>query len=169
MSLHKRLPPVWSNPRACHEIELNYIPTQQVKRIAVVGAGPAGLAFATVARQRGHQITLFEADAEVGGQFNVAKRIPGKQEFNETLRYFRNQLERLEVDLRLNTLADVTSLTQDNYELIVLATGVTPRIPDIDGLDHTKVLTYLDVLKEQKPVGQRVAILGAGGIGFVCG
>jgi 2,4-dienoyl-CoA reductase (NADPH2) len=154
------------NPRACHETELNYTATQQVKRIAVVGAGPAGLAFATVARQRGHQITLYEAAAEIGGQFNVAKRIPGKEEFNETLRYFSKQLERLEVDLRLNTLADATSLTQDNYDLVVLATGVTPRVPDIDGHDHAKVLSYLDVLKDQKPVGQRVAILGAGGIGF---
>lgn len=154
------------NPRACHETELNYTATQQVKRIAVVGAGPAGLAFATVACQRGHHVTLYEATAEIGGQFNVAKRIPGKEEFNETLRYFSKQLERLEVDVCLNTPADVTSLTQDDYDLVVLATGVTPRKPDIDGLDHTKVLTYLDVLKDQKPVGQRVAILGAGGIGF---
>ena len=154
------------NPRACHETELNYTPTQQVKRIAVVGAGPAGLAFATVARQRGHQITLFEAAVEIGGQFNLAKRIPGKEEFYETLRYFNKQLVLLDVDVRLNTQVDVTLLKQDNYDLVVLATGVTPRIPDIIGLDHFKVLTYLDVLKEQKPVGKHVAILGAGGIGF---
>ncbi len=154
------------NPRACYETELNYRASRQVKRIAVVGAGPAGLAFTVAASQRGHQVTLYEADAEIGGQFNLARLVPGKEEFNETLRYFNKQLELLNVDLRLNTQVDADSLKQENYDLLVLATGVTPRKPDIDGLDHSKVLTYLDVLKYQKPVGQSVAILGAGGIGF---
>ncbi len=154
------------NPRACHETELNYLPTKQPKHIAVVGAGPAGLAFATVAKQRGHQVSLFDSAAEIGGQFNVAKLIPGKEEFYETLRYFNKQLELLDVDIRLNTQVDTSLLNQGKYDLVVLATGVTPRIPNIEGLNHDKVLSYLDVLKHQKPVGQSVAILGAGGIGF---
>ncbi len=154
------------NPRACHETELNYMVTTSPMRIAVVGAGPAGLAFATVAQQRGHMVTLYEADSVIGGQLNIAKRVPGKGEFNETLRYFNKQLQLLKVDLRLNTQIDVSGLLEEGYEQVILASGVIPRIPEIDGLEHPSVLTYLDVLKHQKPVGQRVAILGAGGIGF---
>ncbi len=154
------------NPRACHEIELNYLPSREVKRIAVIGAGPAGLAFATVARRRGHQVTLYEADTEIGGQFNIARQIPGKQEFSETIRYYSKQLALLDIDVRLNTQVDAKLLIQERYDLTVLATGVTPRVPDIDGFNHAKVMSYLDVLKYKKPVGQSVAILGAGGIGF---
>jgi len=154
------------NPRACHETELNYIACKHVKRLAVVGAGPAGLAFATVAQQRGHHVDLYEADNEIGGQFNIAKQIPGKQEFYETLRYFKQQIELLDVNLFLNTKVDATFLKKEQYDLIVLATGVNPRIPDIEGINHEKVLSYIDVIKHKKPVGQSVAILGAGGIGF---
>ena len=154
------------NPRACHETELNYTITSSPKRIAVVGSGPAGLAFATVAQQRGHTVTLYEADSVIGGQLNIAKRVPGKDEFNETLRYFNKQLQILKVDLRLNTQADVPGLLEEAFDQVILANGVVPRIPEIDGLEHPSVMTYLDVLKYQKPVGQRVAIIGAGGIGF---
>ena len=154
------------NPRACHETELNYLPTQAPKRIAVVGAGPAGLAAATVAARRGHRVTLFDAAAEIGGQFNVAKRIPGKEEFYETLRYFKRQLELTGVELRLGQRVDAQALIDGSYEEIILATGIVPRVPDIEGIHHPKVLTYLDVLLGGKAVGPRVAVVGAGGIGF---
>jgi 2,4-dienoyl-CoA reductase (NADPH2) len=154
------------NPRACHETELTYVKTAAPKNIAVVGAGPAGLAFATVAAERGHQVTLFDAGSEIGGQFNVAKRIPGKEEFYETLRYFRVMLDKHGVDVRLNTRVDAEELKTSGFEHVVLATGVMPRIPEIEGVDHPKVLGYLDALLERKPVGQRVAVIGAGGIGF---
>lgn len=152
------------NPRACHETELNLEPTTAKKRIAVVGAGPAGLAFSTSAAKRGHDVTLFEASGEIGGQFNVAKKIPGKEEFHETLRYFAKQVELSGVKLRLNTRADVDALA--DFDEVVLATGIAPRRVDIPGIDHPKVLNYLDVLKHGKPVGRNVAIIGAGGIGF---
>lgn len=152
------------NPRACRETELNYPPALQRKKIAVVGAGPAGLACATVAAERGHQVTLFDSASEIGGQFNVAKRIPGKEEFYETLRYFANRIAVTGVTLRLNTRADAAMLR--DFDEVVLATGIAPRLPQIDGIDHPKVLNYLDVLKHGKPVGKRVAIIGAGGIGF---
>lgn len=154
------------NPRACHETELTYVKTAAPKNIAVVGAGPAGLAFATVAAERGHQVTLFDAGSEIGGQFNVAKRIPGKEEFYETLRYFRVMLDKHGVDVRLNTRVDAEELKTSGFEHVVLATGVMPRIPEIEGVDHPKVIGYLDALLERKPVGQRVAVIGAGGIGF---
>lgn len=155
------------NPRACHETILKIEPVQSVKkRIAVVGAGPAGLAFATTAAQRGHTVTLFDAASEIGGQFNVAKQIPGKEEFYETLRYFGKQIELTGVDLKLNTRVGVDDLAAGGFDEVVLATGVSPRTPAIEGVDHPKVLSYLDVLRDKKPVGKRVAVIGAGGIGF---
>ncbi|WP_439888962.1 FAD-dependent oxidoreductase [Pseudomonas sp. MBLB4123] len=154
------------NPRACHETELNYIPTAAVKKIAVVGAGPAGLAAATVAAERGHGVTLFDAAGEIGGQFNVAKRVPGKEEFFETLRYFKRKLETCGVDLRLNTRVSADELARGGFDEIILATGIAPRTPEIPGIDHPKVMSYLDAILERKPVGQSVAVIGAGGIGF---
>ncbi|WP_043318264.1 NADPH-dependent 2,4-dienoyl-CoA reductase [Microbulbifer sp. HZ11] len=152
------------NPRACHETELNYEPAKAVKKIAVVGAGPAGLAASTVAAERGHRVTLFEASDKIGGQFNIAKQIPGKAEFEETLRYFKRKLELTGVDVKLNTVASEETLAE--FDEVIIATGISPRKPPIAGIDHAKVLTYLDVLKEKKPVGKSVAIIGAGGIGF---
>jgi 2,4-dienoyl-CoA reductase (NADPH2) len=154
------------NPRAGRETELQYLPAPAPKRIAVVGAGPAGLACATVAAQRGHRVTLFEAANDLGGQFNMAKRIPGKEEFHQTLRYFRRQLETTGVRLLLSRRADVAVLTSGDFDEVVLATGVVPRVPAIAGLDHARVLTYVDVLLHRREVGKRVAIMGAGGIGF---
>ncbi|CAM5732207.1 NADPH-dependent 2,4-dienoyl-CoA reductase OS=Streptomyces fumanus OX=67302 GN=GCM10018772_55620 PE=4 SV=1 [Streptomyces fumanus] len=152
------------NPRACHETELVLAPTRLRRRVAVVGAGPAGLACAVGAAERGHDVTLFDAASEIGGQLNVARKVPGKQEFDETLRYFRTRLADLGVDVRLNT--PVTAAALDGYDETVVATGVTPRRPDIPGVDHPSVLGYLDVLRDGAPVGDWVAILGAGGIGF---
>ncbi|MFF4759253.1 FAD-dependent oxidoreductase [Streptomyces sp. NPDC001292] len=152
------------NPRACHETELVLSPTLRRKRVAVVGAGPAGLACAVSAAERGHLVTLFDAASEIGGQLNVARKVPGKQEFDETLRYFRHQLDAHGVDVRLSTWVNAGDLT--DYDETVVATGVTPRTPDIPGVGHPSVLGYLDVLRDGAPVGERVAILGAGGIGF---
>ncbi|MFJ2416082.1 FAD-dependent oxidoreductase [Streptomyces brevispora] len=152
------------NPRACHETELTLSPTRTRKRVAVVGAGPAGLACAVTAAERGHAVTLFDAADEIGGQLNVARRVPGKEEFNETLRYFRTRLAEEKVELRLG--APVIAGQLDGFDEIVLATGVTPRTPAIPGVDHPSVVSYLDVLRHGAPVGDRVALVGAGGIGF---
>ncbi|MGW6289516.1 oxidoreductase [Streptomyces sp. NPDC055107] len=152
------------NPRACHETELVLSPTRTRKRVAVVGAGPAGLACSVTAAERGHAVTLFDTADEIGGQLNVARRVPGKEEFDETLRYFRTRLAELDVEVRLSTRADTGTL--DGYDEIVLATGVEPRTPAIPGTDHPNVVSYLDVLRDGAPVGDRVAIVGAGGIGF---
>lgn len=154
------------NPRACHETELVLTVAPVAKRVAVVGAGPAGLAAATTAARRGHRVTLYEADERIGGQFNYAKRIPGKEEFYETLRYFQRQIELLDIELRLGTRVDADHLLAEAYDDVIIATGVKPRTPEIEGIEHPKVLGYLDVLRENKPVGSRVAVIGAGGIGF---
>ncbi|WP_076408960.1 NADPH-dependent 2,4-dienoyl-CoA reductase [Shewanella sp. UCD-KL12] len=155
------------NPQACHETKLIIKPTLEPQEVAVVGAGPAGLAAATTAARRGHNVTLFEADNKIGGQFNIAKQVPGKEEFAETLRYFKKQLELTGVNLKLNTKATEQDLL--GFNQVLLATGIVPRQLDIPGINHDKVLTYLDVLKDKKPVGKRVAIIGAGGIGFDVG
>lgn len=154
------------NPRACHETELNYFPTKNKKKIAVIGAGPAGLSAATIAAQRGHFVTLFDADSEIGGQFNMAKKIPGKEEFYETLRYFKRQLELHHVSVKLNTKVTIENLQNSDFDEIVIATGIQPRDLKIEGINHPKVLSYIDVLKHKKAVGKRVAVIGAGGIGF---
>ncbi|MGH6629544.1 MAG: FAD-dependent oxidoreductase, partial [Burkholderiales bacterium] len=158
------------NPRACHETLLNYHPTAQKKRIAVVGAGPAGLAASTVAAERGHEVHLFEGSGEIGGQFNMAKRIPGKEEFHETLRYYRKKIELTGVKLHLNTPVNAQDLIKGKYDEVILATGVAPRDPKIkgqkEGEQRGQVLSYADVLLRDKPVGKRVAVVGAGGIGF---
>lgn len=155
------------NPRACYETELIFKEAQVKKNIAVIGAGPAGLSFAVYAADRGHQVKIFEASHQIGGQFNIAKTVPGKEEFYETLRYFSRQIElRPNIELVLNHQATYEELSQANFDEIVVATGVTPRQLQFEGIDHPKVLSYLQVLKERVPVGQRVAIIGAGGIGF---
>jgi 2,4-dienoyl-CoA reductase (NADPH2) len=154
------------NPRACHETELNYFPAENKKKIAVIGAGPAGLAASTIAAQRGHLVTLFDADKEIGGQFNMAKKIPGKEEFYETIRYFKKQIELHHVNLQLNTKVSVKDLESSDFDEIIIATGIQPRNLNIEGIHHPKVLSYIDVLKHKKPVGKKVAVIGAGGIGF---
>jgi 2,4-dienoyl-CoA reductase (NADPH2) len=154
------------NARACRETELNFVAVAAPKSIAVVGAGPAGLAFATLAAQRGHQVALFDAGAEIGGQFNLAKRIPGKEEFYETLRYFARMIDRTGVDLRLETRVDAAMLEAGGFDEVVIATGIEPRAPAIEGIDHPTVLRYLDVIDGRVAVGRKVAIMGAGGIGF---
>jgi 2,4-dienoyl-CoA reductase (NADPH2) len=154
------------NPRACKETELVYHPTQKSRKIAVVGAGPAGLSFATVAAQRGHKVTLFELSSEIGGQFNLAKKVPGKEEFHETLRYFKRQLELSGVELKLNQKATAKDLCSQSFDHVVLATGIRPRTPQIEGIQHKKVVSYIDVLLGKVEIGKSVAIIGAGGIGF---
>jgi len=154
------------NPRACHETELRIEPATSRKKIAVVGAGPAGLACATTLAERGHAVTLIDRASEIGGQFNYAKRIPGKEEFHETLRYFRHRLDDTGVTLKLGETANATMLAADGHEEVVVATGITPRRVAFPGSDDPRVLSYLDVLARNHPVGKRVAIIGAGGIGF---
>ncbi|MFT7589614.1 MAG: 2,4-dienoyl-CoA reductase (NADPH2), partial [Limisphaerales bacterium] len=152
------------NPRACHETELNFEPTKNKKKIAVVGAGPAGLAASTVAAGRGHEVHLFESEPIIGGQFNMAKVIPGKEDYAETLKYYGRQIEVTGVVLHLNKRATVDDLK--DFDEVILATGVIPRKVDFEGADHAKVLDYVDVLYRAKEVGKSVAIIGAGGIGF---
>jgi 2,4-dienoyl-CoA reductase (NADPH2) len=154
------------NPRACHETEMPVTPAVARKKIAVVGAGPAGLAFSVTAAERGHDVALFDAACEIGGQFNIAKQVPGKEEFHETLRYYRKQIDVHGVRLHLGTRVDATRLLEGGYDEIVLATGVTPRVPAIPGIDHPKAVGYLDVLRDGAELGANVAVVGAGGIGF---
>lgn len=154
------------NPRACHETLLNYLPAIKKKKVGVVGAGPAGLATATLAAQRGHEVHLYDAASEIGGQFNMAKQIPGKEEFYETIRYFNKQIQLTGVNLHLNTSVNADFLTNNDFDEVILATGVTPRTPQIEGIDHPSVLSYIEVLRDKKPIGKRVALIGAGGIGF---
>ena len=155
------------NPRACYETELIFKDSTTVKNIAVIGAGPAGLSFATYAADRGHKVTIFEAANQIGGQFNIAKTIPGKEEFYETLRYFQRKIElQPNIKLVLNHKATFEELNTVQFDEVVVASGVTPRHLNIEGIDHPKVLSYIEVLRDRKPVGKKVAIIGAGGIGF---
>tara|TARA_B100000767_G_C19778381_1_gene544316 strand:- start:10812 stop:12851 length:2040 start_codon:yes stop_codon:yes gene_type:complete len=154
------------NPRACHETILVHDPTKNKKKIAVVGAGPAGLEVATVAAKRGHSVVLFEEKNEIGGQFNMAKIIPGKEEYGQTIRYYDSMLKKYGVEIRLSTRAEESQLISEGYDEIVLATGVIPRKIEIEGADHPKILNYVDVLYKKKTVGAKVAIIGSGGIGF---
>ncbi len=154
------------NPRACHETEWAAAPVRAARRVAVVGAGPAGLAAAVTAAQRGHRVTLFDSADAIGGQFNLARRIPGKEEFRETLRYFARQLELHGVEQRLGRQVDAKGLAEQGFDAVVVATGVTPRVPPIDGIDHPKCVGYVAAIREPQRIGRRVAIVGAGGIGF---
>ncbi|MCM2680802.1 FAD-dependent oxidoreductase [Echinimonas agarilytica] len=154
------------NPLACFETELMMKPTQNAKAIGVIGAGPSGLAFACYAAERGHKVTLIDQAAEIGGQFNIAKQIPGKEEFYETLRYFNHRLKQLGVTVELGQRQSLVSISGRGFDEVVVATGIKPRTPPIQGVEHSKVLSYLDVIRDKKPVGQKVAIIGAGGIGF---
>ncbi len=154
------------NPRACYETEIVIEPTDKPKKIAVVGAGPAGLGFANIAAERGHDVTIFDSAGEIGGQFNIAKQIPGKEEFYETIRYFNKMIELKGIKLKLNTRVSAADLDAMNFDEVIIATGILPRTPDIEGIDHPSVLSYIDVLKDKKPVGKKVAVIGAGGIGF---
>ncbi len=154
------------NARACRETEIAIRPTSSPKRIAVVGAGPAGLAFSTIAAERGHSVTLFDAAEAIGGQFNLARRVPGKEEFDETLRYFGRMITLHGVDLQLGTHVEAEDLIGKGFDQIVIATGIRPRMPAVEGIGHAKAVSYIDVITGKAEVGQSVAIMGAGGIGF---
>jgi len=157
------------NPRACHETELAYAAAASPRKVAVVGAGPAGLSAATVAAECGHDVTLFESSNALGGQFRIAMQIPGKEEFAETVRYFERKLETTGVTVRLGERVTRDQLAAGGFDHVILATGIAVRMPRIAGIDHPMVLSYLDVLRDKAPVGKRVAIIGAGGIGFDMG
>ena len=164
MSLKRKIASCLVNPQACHETELIYSPVMNKKKIAVVGAGPAGLSFSCVAAERGHEVTMFDGSNEIGGQFNIAKQIPGKEEFHETIRYFNKRIEKANINVKLNTIVEANDLK--DFDVIILSTGIQPRKPNINGVEHSKVMSYLDVLKHKKEIGGKVAIIGAGGIGF---
>ena len=136
------------------------------KSVAVIGAGPAGLAYSTVAAERVHKVILFDAADEIGGKFNLAKRVPGKEEFHETLRYYNKMLDKLDVDVRLGERVSAADLQGQGFDHVVVATGITPRVPDIKGIDHPMVMGYIDAIMGRKPIGKKVAVVGAGGIGF---
>ena len=157
------------NPRACYETELVYAPAAKQRRVAVVGAGPAGLSAATVAAECGHDVTLFDSADSIGGQFKIAMQVPGKEEFAETIRYFARKIELTGVKLQLNVRVTREQLLAGGYDDVIVATGIKVRMPPIEGIDHPKVLSYIDVLRDKAPVGKRVAIIGAGGIGFDMG
>ena len=154
------------NPRACYETELNYLPAKQPKKLAVVGAGPAGLTFATLAAERGHVVHLYETGAEIGGQLNLAMQVPGKEEFHETIRYFNSRIKTTGVHLHLNTRFDKAVYDQIGFDEVILATGILPRKVQIEGIHHEKVCSYIDILSGNVVAGKRVAVIGAGGIGF---
>jgi len=154
------------NARACRETEITVLPAEPGRRIAVVGAGPAGLAFATIAAGRGHKVTIYDAANEIGGQFNLARKIPGKEEFDETVRYFGRMIEVHGIGLKLGMRVDADTLAASGFDEIVVATGITPRVPVLEGIDRANVVSYVDVINGKAAVGQRVAIMGAGGIGF---
>ena len=162
----KRVATCLVNPKAGREIEFDAPPPASAKQVAVVGAGPAGLACAVTAAERGHRVTLYEADARIGGQLNLARNVPGKEEFDETLRYYRTRIERLGIDLHLGQRPSAEALAARGFDEIVIATGVTPRLPDIPGIDHASCASYVDILNGKRSAGRRVAIMGAGGIGF---
>jgi 2,4-dienoyl-CoA reductase (NADPH2) len=154
------------NPRAGSETTLNLLPTRRAKRVAVVGAGPAGLSAAVSLAERGHHVDLFESDDKIGGQFDIARRIPGKEEFDESIRYFRRKIDVTGVTLHLEKRVTAEELIAGKYDSVILATGVRPRIPNIPGIDHPMVLSYAELVKQEKPVGKKVAVIGAGGIGY---
>ncbi|MEI6486878.1 MAG: NADPH-dependent 2,4-dienoyl-CoA reductase [Sphingomonadales bacterium] len=154
------------NPRACNETLMPVVPARIARNFGVVGAGPAGLAFAVEAAQRGHRVTIYDAAAEIGGQFNLAKRVPGKEEFHETLRYFGRMIEKLGITLKLGAWVDADTLAAAGHDELIIATGIRPRTPDLPGIDHPKAVSYIDAILGRREVGRRVAIMGAGGIGF---
>lgn len=154
------------NPRACHETELNYEATSSSKKIAVIGAGPAGMASATIAAERGHKVVLYESSDSIGGQFKLAQRIPGKEDYAETIRYFEKMIAKHKVDLKLNTRVEIDDLISHSFDEVIIATGVKPRTLDIEGADHPAVVSYYEAIMNPEQIGNRVAVIGAGGIGF---